>query len=289
MTLHRSWLLLSGTLASGLALATPYTGGLNFDSPGVLNLSLRPPHIDGKRLAPKPLAASIEQEIFAAKKVEENPTLLEKLTEPFDCGKQDCEKKHIAASLGTVKRIDKRLEVAGGSGPTAVFIDIDIPATEGRERDAYSFGYFGRLLGSGYHRVQEDFSDDSPGDFLINPRNGKLAFVHPYDDVVLPAPDGLHLVTVNYLNLPFAVRVASLDASGPRVELLCAASREDRTSKATLKGWHNANTLDLQIDTGTSTTKQKIALRATREAGTWRIATNDAAALDAADITCTTP
>jgi len=283
--------VLAGFTGEAAVKAAVAERSLKFNSPSVLDLSLGWPRIEGKALLPDPLASSVAEEIRAARKVEANPNLLDDITEKFDCAKQTeaCEANRLAASGGVAKRQGKRLQIASKSGPLAAFIDLDIPASEGHERDAYRYGYQGRLQGSGYQRVEEEFSEDSPGSFLINVHNGKVAFVHQYDDVVVPAPDGMHLITVNYLNLPFILRVAALDANGPRVALICAAPRKDRSSLATFKGWRDANTLNVVIETGIAAAKKKIAPRATRNAGAWHIATNDAAALDAAGIGCTTP
>jgi hypothetical protein len=208
------FLTFAAACAGGIACPPNAIGaevGLNFDSPGVLNLSLRPSHRVGKKLALEPLAPSEAAEILAARKVEADPNLLDDVMQKFDCGKQgeDCEAKRIAASGGAVQRRGGRLEISSEAGPPLWFGNVDSRTPKQRDRDAFLFTYWGRLQGSGYHRVQEEFSEDSPGSFLVNARNGKVAFVHQYDDVVVVAPGGAHLVAVNYLNLPFVVRVAA--------------------------------------------------------------------------------
>ena len=66
--------------------------------------------------------------------------------------------------------------------------------------DEETHWYLGTLPGSRYQRVEVQFGHDAPGNFLVNPQSGKVAFVHNGADLVAPSPDGMLLVTWNALN-----------------------------------------------------------------------------------------
>ena len=281
-------------LAAGATAKNPPDRGLRFDSPGVLDIAQRPlKNPPQKALAIDVLDASAAAAIVAAPVIGTDPPQLKFSEDEFGCkdGVRQCaqtrEAKLLAAADGTVKRIDRRLVIAAAAGQPAVFVDWTQAETKSADGDSETHWYLGRMAGNGYHRVEVQFGHDAPGDFLINPRSGKMAFVHNGADLAAPSPDGLHLVAANAENPPLSVRVASLDASGPRLDLVCAAREQDARSAAVFKGWKDANTFDLAIDADGA--KKSIALRATRSGDAWHLAAGDPAALSAAGIACMTP
>ena len=141
--------------------------------------------------------------------------------------------------------------------------------------------------GSGYERVEVQFGHDAPGNFLINPQSGKVAFVHNGADLVVPSPDGRLLVTWNSLNPPLSVRVAALDTDGPRLVLQC----ETREGKARLtpvfKGWHDVAQLDLVIEIGEqSKSMARLAASVELQEGQWRVSASDIGRVAAIGLSC---
>jgi hypothetical protein len=270
--------------------------GLRFDSPGVLDLAQRPlKNAPQKALSIDVLESSIAAAIVAAPAIGADSPQLKFSEDEFGCkdGARQCAQTHeaklLAAADGTVKRLGQRLVIAAAAGQPAVFVDWTQAETKSADGDSETHWYLGRMAGNGYQRVEVQFGHDAPGDFLINPRSGKMAFVHNGADLAAPSPDGLRLVTANAENPPLSVRVASLDAAGPRLELVCAAREHDERSATVFKGWKDANTFDLVVDTGIDGAKKSIALRATRSGNAWHLAAGDPGALSAAGIACMTP
>jgi hypothetical protein len=134
--------------------------------------------------------------------------------------------------------------------------------------------YLGRLAGNGYHRIEVQFGHDAPGSFLVNPGNGKVAFVHNGGDIAVPAPDGMHMLTFNSMNPPLSVRVVALDASGPRLALTCTV-KPDSPATAQFKGWHDASAFDLALLPGGTRGEEIIALRLRHDAQGWHVASID--------------
>jgi hypothetical protein len=285
-----------GFLAAGATAKNAPDRGLRFDSPGVLDIAQRPlKNAPQKALPIDALEASAAAAIVAAPAIGADPPQLRFSDDEFGCkdGVRQCaharEAKLLAAADGTVKRLDQRLVIAAAAGQPAVFVDWTQAETKSADGDSETHWYLGRMAGNGYHRVEVQFGHDAPGDFLINPQSGKTAFVHNGADLVALSPDAVHVVSANAENPPLSVRVAALDAAGPRLELVCAAREHDERSAAVFKGWKDANTLDLVIQAGTDGAKKTIALRATRSANTWHLAAGDPGALSAAGIACMTP
>lgn len=271
--------------------------GIRFDDPRVLDLAAWSLHLDH----PKPVAfgkldaadsASISS---AAAITEETPLQLSFSDDAFGC-KADapaCVKEHEAKLLaqadGTVKRLDKRLVLAGAGQPV-VFVDWQEQATRTAEGDEEKHFYLGRMRGNGYHRVEVQFGHDAPGNFLVNPKNGKVAFVHNAADIVAHTADGKFLSTFNSMNPPFSLRVGQLDDAGPKLVLMCTAAASDDKTSASFKGWRNDSTFDLVVHVGGADAKQDgardVALRVTHGADGWSAAASDPARLAAAGVTC---
>jgi hypothetical protein len=268
--------------------------GLRFDSPGVLDLAERSQKVLGAAISTGVLAPSEAEKILVAPAIsEEQPSLLFSddvfaCKQPSRACSLEHERKLIAAASNAVKRDDKRLTIAPASGAPGVFIDWKIPESTTADGDEETHWYLGSLPGSGYHRIEVQFGHDAPGNFLVNPANGKMAFVHNGSDVVAPAPDGLHLLTFNTLNPPLSVRVAALDALGPSLELQCAVDKDNDRISAQFKGWHDAHSFDLvlQIPAMHSGPVRAIAMRLSQHDGIWSIATAEPERLAALGFAC---
>lgn len=267
--------------------------GVRFDSAGVLDLAQRSARLDaGKRVTLDALPAADGSAILAAVPVtEETPLQLGFSEDDFGCkgGAAPCmkerEAKLIAQADGAVKRIDKRLVVAGAGQP-AIFVDWNQAETKSADGDWETHWYLGRIAGNGYHRVEVQFGHDAPGNFLLNPKNGKIAFVHNAADVVALSADGKYLFTFNTLNPPLSLRVAQLDAAGPKLVLICGARADDDKSSAEFKGWRNASAFDLVVHAGGAAAGHAIALRVSNAGDSWQAAASDAAQLGAAGFAC---
>jgi hypothetical protein len=264
------------------AFATDF--GLRFNSPGVIDLSARTQQLHGREI----VASALDGD--AAKKIASAPTLdQERATLPFSdylfgcaADSKTCVPQHesrlIAASNGVVKRDNKRLSIKPTEAAPDVFVDWQEPTTKTADGDGETHWYLGVLPKSGFHQVEVQFEHDAPGSFLVNPKNGKAAFVHSGSDIASLSPDGLHLVTFNPDDTPGSLRVAAFDADGPRVELQCTARDERATVE--FKGWRNAGTFDLVIVEHSARHRlvRAFPFRLTREAGAWTMATASAAA-----------
>ena len=293
--LHRVALISAVMMASGTAFAAGADRGLRFDSPGVLDLAERAQKVEGGKPAPVTALAGAESaKILAAAAVGEDPPALKFSDDEFGCKKptRQCSLDHervlIAASGGAVKRDGKRLVITPAAGAAATFIDWKMPTTKTADGDEETHWYLGRLAGSGYQRVEVQFGQDAPGNFLINPQSGKVAFVHNGADLVAPSPDGKLLVTFNALNPPLSIRVAALDATGPRLVLQCEATANDDHSQPVFKGWHDSTSFDLVVDVrgGQEKPAHGLAIRAIQDGAGWRLAATDPARLSAMGFTC---
>ena len=280
-------------MAEGSLAKSAPDRGLRFDSPGVLDLAQRSAKLDaGKRVAVDALPpADVSSILTAAPITEETPLQLGFSEDDFGCkgGAASCMKEHeaklIAQADGAVKRIDKRLVVAGAGQP-AIFVDWNQAETKSADGDQETHWYLGRMAGNGYHRVEVQFGHDAPGNFLLNPKNGKIAFVHNAADIVSVTPDGKYLFTFNTLNPPLSLRVAQLDAAGPKLVLACGARVDDDKTSAEFKGWRNASAFDLVVHVGGAAAGHDVALRVTNADSSWKAAASDAAQLAAAGFSC---
>jgi len=266
---------------------------LRFDSPGVLDLAERAFDTSvGKLVAIRTLAAADAQAILGAPPLDVDHPALGFSEDEYGCKTPSiaCYLEHerilIKAVGGTVDRDGKRLRVSPTAGEPVLFVDWQTPPTKTDDRDDGTHWYLGRLSGNGYHRVELQFGQDAPGNFLINPANGRVAFVHNGSDVVALAPDGIYLATFNADNPPLSLRVASLDESGPRVEVQCAGSKGRDGVEIVFKGWRDTRTFDLAIGAEHSTTQRRIAVRIARTDAGWSMATSDTAKLNAIGFAC---
>jgi hypothetical protein len=266
--------------------------GLRFDSTGVLDLASRSLKLDaGKPLTFGTLPAADAVAITATASItDETPLQLAFSEDQFGCkqGAQACMKEHeaklIAQADGAVKRLDKRLVVAAGAGAPAIFADWTQAETKTADGDQETHWYLGRMTGNGYHRVEVQFGHDAPGNFLINPKSGKMVFVHSGADIVAHTTDGKYLFTLNTLNPPLSLRVAQLDDAGPKLVLLCAARADDEKTSAEFKGWHNNSAFDMVVHVGGAEAKHDVALRISHGDSGWSGAT--AEQLAAAGFAC---
>jgi hypothetical protein len=140
---------------------------------------------------------------------------------------------------------------------------------------------------NGYERVEVEFGHDAPGNFLINPQSGKTTFVHNAADLVAPSPDEKLLVTFNSLNPPASIRVAALDATGPRLVLQCEAPEKQERLTPVFKGWHDAAAFDLVFEIGEqSKSMARLAVRISADAAGWRLGASDVARLTRLGLAC---
>jgi len=261
--------------------------GLRFDSAGVLDLAERSAKNEhGAPLPVTALAGVDADRILAAPARSEDEPVLRFSDDEFACkpASSRCslaaERKLIDATGGNARRDGRRLTVRA-----AQFVDWKVAETNAADGDEETHWYLGRLPGSGYDRVEVQFGHDAPGNFLINPQSGKVAFVHNGADLVAPSPDGLRLVTYNALKPPLTLRVAALDNAGPRLELECAAHKGSRIT-AQFKGWHDAASFDLVLAAPGAI---PLAVRIAHEHAGWTLKTRDASALRSAGIACQAP
>jgi hypothetical protein len=268
--------------------------GLDFDNPSVLDLAERSQKVAGAPIAVVALAPADANAILTATELGEELPPLGFSDDLFGCKtpvkscSQQNEAKLLALAGTTVKRDGKHLSVVPATGAALNFVDWNEPQSKTSDGDEETHWYLGRLEGSGYHRVEVDFGQDAPGDFLINAQSGKVAFIHNGSDVAALAPDGMHLVTFNTLNLPLTVRVAALDAAGPRLTMQCEAAKGGELVTAQFKGWHDARSFDLGIVVKHAGNKleQQFAVRVAHGASGWNLATNDQAQLTAIGFGC---
>jgi len=300
-------------LISSAATAATDAGteqGVRFNSTGVLDLADRSQKIvAGRPVAVIELPAEVAAEIFSAAEQGETQPNLRFSDDEFGCAKPsrkcslDQERKLFeAAGLsrpsmasdargllpgGTVKRDGKRLTITPADGAPIAFIDWKVAATKSADGDDETHWYLGRLPGSGYERVEVQFGHDAPGDFLINPKSGKVAFVHNGADIAAPSPDGRLLVTFNTLNPPPSIRVAALDAAGPRLALQCETAESSTRVTPVFKGWHGAQAFDLVFEIGEqSKSMVRLAMRFAQSGGRWQVGAGDVARVAQIGFVC---
>ncbi len=268
--------------------------GLRFNSAGVLDLAERSQKVSGDAVPVVSLDVTEAAKIIAAQTLGEDQTSLTFSDDVYHCAKpsKTCSQEHerslIDAGQGAVKRDGKTLSVSSTAAAPAVFVDWNVPESKSADGDAETHWYLGRLAGSGYQRIEVQFGHDAPGNFLINPANGKIAFVHNGSDVVAPAPDGMRLVTLNALNSPLSLRVAALDDAGPRLVAQCDASNEDFHVEIRFKGWHDAHGFDfvLEVQPDINKPARRIALRLAQSGSGWTLATSDHVPLISMGFSC---
>jgi len=269
--------------------------GLRFNSPGVLDLAERSLQVaDGHPVPVTAMSDADAQMILAAPAIGEESLALAFSDDVFGCSKpsRKCsaegERKLLEAAGATAKRDGKRLTVMSASGASAAFVDWVMATTSSADGDQETHWYLGRMAGSGYARVEVEFGHDAPGNFLVNLQSGKVAFVHNAADLAVPSPDGMHLLTWNSLNSPFSLRVAALDAAGPRLALQCQAPEGKQRLTPVFKGWHDAGSFDLVIEVGEQgKAMPRLALRATQGRGSGGLAVSDPARFAAIGLACT--
>jgi len=282
--------------AASVAANKKVERGLRFDSPGVLDLSARPLKLPAAHeLVTAPLVEDAANAILAAPALnEDNPALPFSAT-VFGCKEdaaacaQAAERSRIDSNSRRVSRDGKQLVITTIDGPAATFIDWVQPTTKSADGDSETHYYLGRLAGSDYQRVEVQFGHDAPGSFLINPKSGKVAFVHNGGDVVALSQSGWHIVDFAPLDEQRPLRIAMLDETGPRVELQCALAGHDNKLDVKLKGWHDQFTLDLELDVPAQATQPpaRLPVRLMRQPrGTWTLATPDAARFAASGYRC---
>jgi hypothetical protein len=290
----RAVIFLMGVSVFGvLHAADKLDKGVQFDSPQVLDLSAWSAKPEGSIVPVAVLAASEVEKIYGQTSIDEQTGWLKFSDDVYACKDSNaCSQQHehqlVATENGSVLRRGRQLSILPAKGSPIVFSDWQTPATRSADGDGESHWYLGRLAGSGYHRVEVQFGHDSPGNFLINPISGKTAFVHNGGDLVEASPDGLHLVTFNADNPPVSIRVAALDGSGPRFELICAASKSDDNIVPAFSGWHVAQAFDITLN-GRGANNQlehRAALRFTLAGTGWTVAASDQSQLNAIGFVC---
>jgi len=283
-------------LTSNAAAATAANEGqgVRFNSPGVLDLADRSQKIAGGRaVAVGELPGEAAAEMFSAAGQDEAQPGLRFSDDEFGCAKpsRKCsleqERKLLEAAGATAKRDGKRLTITPASGAPITFIDWKVAATKSADGDDETHWYLGHMPGSGSERVEVQFGHDAPGDFMINPQSGKVAFVHNGADIAAPSPDGKLLVTFNTLNPPISLRVAALDAAGPRLVLQCEAPQSSERMTAVFKGWHGAAALDVVFEIGEqSKSMLRLATRLVRKTDGWQLQAGDTARLERLRLAC---
>jgi len=287
--MKKLYLCIAVALVGATAAKAP-DRGLRFDSPGVLDLAAHTLDVklDGA-LEMKPLAANEAARIAAAPKLtDEAQAILSLSDDVYGCATPSpaCsaagDKKRLAESNGRAKREGNTLHV----GP-AVFVDWKQAETKSADGDGEKHWYLGTLRGNGYDRVEVEFEHDSPGTFLINPANGKVAFVHNGSDVVALSPDGKFLLTYDQSNSPLALRIAALDANGPALAVSCAGDANDETH-VEFKGWRDASHVELAVVShGVKSRLAKAnAVQFAVSEGRWTLAAADVEALRAMHFVC---
>jgi hypothetical protein len=287
--------VLCSLIATAVQARVEAAEGLRFNSAGVLDLAERTQKISGDTAQVVALDVTEAAKIIAALTLGEDQATLPFSDDVYHCQKpskacsQESERKLVDASAGAVKRDGKQLSVASAATAPAVFVDWNVPVSKSADGDAETHWYLGRLAGNGYQRVEVQFGHDAPGSFLINPANGKIAFVHNGSDVVAPSPDGALLVTLNTLNSPLSLRVATLDSAGPRMIAQCDTSNENDHAEIHFKGWHDAHSFDfvLEVQHDPNKPARRIALRLTQDSIGWKLATSDHVPLISMGFACT--
>lgn len=290
------WLLVvAGIMLLSALQAQPLEDrGLRFDSPGIMNLAEPQSAAPGVSIPTTTLSVVESQAILAAPGTSEENATLPFSGAVYGCANStrscsvDHERKLILSTNGAVKRKGQRLTLVPEQGEPRVFIDWTLASTKAADGDSENHWYLGRLPGNGFYRVEVQFGHDAPGSFLINPMNGRGAFVHTGGDIVALAPDGQHLVTFNTLNRPLSLRVATLDAGGPSPALQCSVDDDKALVNPVFKGWHDVHSFDLVLEIRNARNKlaQLVALRIGDEEGVWKIAVLQPAPLAAIQFVC---
>lgn len=226
--------------------------GLRFNSPDVLNLSIRPAaDVAGREVPIVGMSLSDAATIRGAPERGDRADRLAFSAAVFHCSDDDraCVKRHeealIAGEGKSVRRARGRLTIVPESAQPVTFVDTKVAATKIADGDATRHIYLGRIPGSGYHRIEVQFDHDSPGSFLVAGNSGKAAFVHNTDDVSALSSNGERLVVFNPDDLPLALTVAQLGAV-PVVEMHCTAKP---TVRASFGGWQG-DAFDLTLTYG---------------------------------------
>jgi len=162
----------------------------------------------------------------------------------------NAEKEGLAISKEgqRVRRSGEKLSITPASGPAITFTNWSDAGDSRREGDGAKYFYTGRFGRFAYHRVEDHLEHDSPGSYLINPANGKMAYVHQGDDIAALSPDNVHLLVFNPLNLQKdrALTVASLGADGPAIELRCVFNKDNGYEMGmSFKGWRNSDSFEV--------------------------------------------
>ena len=271
---------LSVLFAAALAAATaPPNAGLRFDSPRVVDLSSRGDEgiADGDVtvVALPPAAAAA---ILAADALAEGSPSLPFAQDAFGCGDDErCtargEARLIDAEPGVITRKDGVLTVRPTAGEPLRFVDYAVKATRTADGDGTRHRYLGRVGPTRLAHIEAQFQHDSPGAFLVNADNGKVAFVHHGGDVATFAPDGRYLLVLNTLNAPAAISIADLGANGPRLDLACRTRAAGSRVRVDAKGWHDANSVDVVLNRpGDDGNVTSLPLRLVRDENGWRVA-----------------
>ncbi|MGO9611454.1 MAG: hypothetical protein ACLPX5_00245 [Dissulfurispiraceae bacterium] len=158
------------------------------------------------------------------------------------------ERSLISVEKQGVRRAGKRLTITPALGSPVAFTNWSDPGGPQREGDGAKYFYAGRFGRLKYYRVEDRLEHDSPGSYLINPANGKMAYAHQGDDIVALSPDGIHLLVFNPLNLQEdrALTVVSLSVEGPTIDLRCVFNRRNPYDVSmSFKGWHNPDSFDI--------------------------------------------
>jgi hypothetical protein len=287
--MKRHCLYLAVALA-GVAAAKPPDRGLRFDSPNVLDLSAHTLDVklDGT-LDVAPLAANEAARIAAAPTLTDDDKAILSLSDdvygcetPAPACSSAGDKKRIAASGGRVKREGQTLRVGA-----ATFVDWKQPETKAADGDSEKHWYLGTLPGNGYDRVEVEFGHDSPGNFLINPANGKIAFVHNGSDVVALSPDGKFMLTYDQSNTPLSIRIAALDANGPTLAVMCGGDSGEN-AHVEFRGWRDAGHVDLAVVSHAARSRlaKANAMQFASASSGWTVAAADPEALRAMHIEC---
>ncbi len=278
-----------------LAADTPDADkGLRFNSPGVLDLADRSLKIEvGKPVAAAALDSAEAGRIFAAPGIGDEPLGLRFSDDEFGCKtpSRKCslehERKLLDAAGSAARRDGRRLTITPSSGAPITFVDWKMPATRTADGDDETHWYLGSVAGSGYHRVEVQFGHDAPGNFLIDPQSGKVAFVHNGADLVAPAPDGGALLTWNALNPPFSLRVAALGAAGPRLAMQCEAADGGPRVEPVFKGWTGSDRFAFVLEIGEPGKSQpRVAASAQLRDGHWQLSASDVARMESIGLSC---
>jgi len=273
--------------ASALA-ATEVDRGTRFDSPGVLDLAASAAAAADRRAETVLLTPADVDAIRVAPIVGADALPLPVAADVFHCApaNRSCldagERQALAA--GAAARAGELLGVRPAQGATVEFVDWNRPPTATADGDGETHRYLGRLPGSGYHRVEVEFAHDAPGSFLVNPANGKIAFVHNAADLVAPAPDGRHLVEFNADDAMRPLRVAALDETGPRLVLSCQFGGDH--SALAFKGWHDAASFDLLLTPDRNAASVTVPLRIARIGDAWQLRIAETARTVSAQFRC---